>query len=103
MLEDVVRALVLDEIGALLRAGGPDDREPHGTSDLHSPCADTTTRSMDQDRLSAASLGVMPERRVGREIGYPDRGALSKRDSVRQHMHLRLEGDRVLGIRAAHC
>src|SRR5260370_12080455 len=80
VIENLMRALALDEIDSFLRSGGAENGEAHGVRHLHCRAANSPARAVHQDGFGSTRLRGVMQRMIRGPIGNPHSGALAKTD-----------------------
>ena len=101
MVQDVVRSLLGRQAPALIGAGGADDGQARGPAQLRGGHPHAAAGPMDQHHLPGHGPGPLKQGPVSRGIGHAHPGPLGKRDLGRQGVHLGLQAQGFLSIRAA--
>src|SRR5581483_7428608 len=100
VIEDMMGALLADELASALGARRPDDGEPDRVRQLHGRHADATAGAVHEDSLPGHRAGLVEESAVGGRVRDVDGRALREGDRGRQRLGLSHLAHRELAVRA---
>ncbi len=100
MIESLVSAFALDEIGALLCASSAENYEAHGARHLHRRGADSAARAVHQDRFGSMRFRGVMQRIIRGRVRNPNARALAEVDFRGKRMHLLFQRQCILRVSA---